>query len=254
MSAGPPDRQLPDTDTEPFHCWIDWSERIAHFRADGLVDIDTFEHVAVDLVLPRLLSSEGSFVLHGGLIGFGDTFAAFIAPSGFGKSTIVASLSRLSANLISDDAVIVDSVGGGYEAMGLYPSLRLFQDSIGSVLSNVTETSPVAEYTAKRRVPFTSGPSKGRLGAVFRLREPADAIRVQRLREADACMALIANAFAFDPHDVKAGAGRLAVAAEIARIVPVFDLHYPRDYNRLPDVRRAVLNTMETIEPVLCVS
>ncbi len=56
-------------------------------------------------------------------------------------------------------------------------------------------------------------------------------------------MALIANSFALDATDTQETKRRLTKAAEAARRVPVFDLHYPRNYASIPEVHEQILAT-----------
>jgi hypothetical protein len=160
-----------------------------------------------------------------------------------------ASLHVRGCSLISDDAIILRPDGIGYQAERIYPSLRLFPDSLDRLFPGVDGTTPIAGYTSKRRVPFAEGTSDVPLRALFRLAAPEDTIRVTRLPQAAACMAVIANAFAFDPGDAHETARRFGQAAHAARSVPVFDLTYPRDYAALPAVHEAIFQTLATLSP-----
>ena len=57
-------------------------------------------------------------------------------------------------------------------------------------------------------------------------------------------MAVLRNSFQLDLSDQANVARLLQQAADLARHVPVFALHYPRDYARLP----AVLEYLRTLE------
>ena len=133
----------------------------------------------------------------------------------------------------------------------LYPSLRLFPDSLSRLFPAAPVTSAVAENTDKRRVPFEVGPPEAPLLALFVLADPADTIRAERLTPAEACMEIIANSFSFDRNDPAEARGRLARAADLARLLPVFDLHYPRDYAALSDVHACIFETLGLAPPLL---
>ena len=62
-------------------------------------------------------------------------------------------------------------------------------------------------------------------------------------------MALVENSFSLDPSDVSEAAKRLDAASAVARNVPMFQITYPRDYARLPEVRAAILGQVATLEP-----
>lgn len=145
---------------------------------------------------------------------------------------------------MSDDAILVRPGATGYRAERLYPSLRLFPDSLDWLFPGADNTSVVADYTEKRRVPFAEGPESAPLVALFRLADPSDDIRITRLPPADACMAIIANAFSLDPSDSQETRRRFSQAAEAARHIPVYDLHHPRDYAALPDIHTRILSVI----------
>lgn len=225
----------------------DQDARILSIRGNPGLDQDFLRHVLLDLVLPRLLAAGDVIALHGALIESAGHGFGLIAASGHGKSTLGASFHGGDSRLLGDDALLLRPDGGGYRGQSLYPSLRLFPDSLARVLPGGVESAPVAGYTLKRRVPFGSGPDSTPLCALFRLADPGEEIRVTRLAPAAACMAIIGNAFALDPGDAGETRRRFARAAEAARVIPVFDLTYPRDYARLPGVQGAILSALDTL-------
>jgi hypothetical protein len=227
---------------------VDWlfdagNKRFA-LRYDGQPAAETVTHWLADLILPQLMAHEGHFVLHCGAVNCPRGALGFIGPSGAGKSTLTASLHQRGLNLISDDAVVLSQDVQTLKAERLYPSLRLFPDSIDLMFPNIGSTAPVAEYTDKRHVTFAPGPASAPLIALFRLADPSDDIHISRLTFADACIALIGNSFALDPADPAEAKRRFAEASKVARQIAVYDLHYPRDYGVLPEVHELVFKTV----------
>ena len=145
---------------------------------------------------------------------------------------------------MSDDAVIVKKQGDTYRVERVHPSLRLFPDSLEQLFAAAGPTAPVADYTDKRHVTFTPGPDSAPLLALFRLVDPANDIHISRLAPAEACMALIANSFALDASNLLETRKRFAKATEVARCIPVYDLHYPRDYAAIPEVHARIFETI----------
>jgi hypothetical protein len=67
--------------------------------------------------------------LHGSAVAFDSGVVAFLAPSGFGKSTLAMSLTLSGARFMSDDAVPVRVVGSEVIASPGVPSPRFRQDA-----------------------------------------------------------------------------------------------------------------------------
>ena len=73
---------------------------------------------------------------------------------------------------------------------------------------------------------------------------PEGKVCLRRLSPAEVCMALTSNSFALDPADNRSASARLQIAAALARQAPAFALHYPRDYELLPQVCTAIVNAV----------
>lgn len=201
---------------------------------------ETIEHCIYDLILPCLMAFDGYLVLHGGLSATGDGAVAFIGESGRGKSTLVAGLHGLGWPLMGDDAFTLKPTDDGYTARSVYASLRLFPDSVESLFPAGHKTAPMAHYSDKRRVSFSAGPQSAPLNAIFRLSDAEPEIRIRQLSMAEACMVLVSNSFILDPEDAAQNKAKFQLASEAAREVPVYDLHYPRQYDRINEVFDAI--------------
>lgn len=148
--------------------------------------------------------------------------------------------------ILTDDAVALVTDTCTCAAQRLYPSLRLFPDSIEALTADWGETSVMAHYSSKRRVSFDAGPASANLAAIFRIREPdvGNEIVIERLGPAAACMAILENSFAFDPEDRRESRKRFENVSRVAAMVPVFDLYYPRDYAALPRVHARICDAI----------
>jgi hypothetical protein len=213
----------------------------------------THRHFLIDQVLPRILGHNGNLVLHAAAVRIGDEAVVLLGTSGTGKSSLAASFERAGHSLLGDDALVVSWRGQSAHVRAVYPSLRLFPDSIDALFSESVPTASVAHYTPKLRV---SVPLKGEgeisalpIRAFFVLGAPSpnSEVQVHRKSIADACMSLIENSFLLDPTDKTRAPARLHDASALAREVPAFDLCYPRAYSRLADVRAAILDAVDRI-------
>ncbi len=200
----------------------------------GLADPATLEHLLVDQVLPRLLAQRGDLLVHASAVAIAGCVALFLAPSGYGKSTLAALLHARGHRVLSDDCVLLDAAQGMPRVAPTYPSLRLYPDSLGVALPAVTATGPVAGYSAKRRVPMAASPGTWHgVDALYVLGDPREAgetVLIRALRPAEACLALIRHSFRLDLGDRVASTRQLAQCSRIANQVPAFLLDYPRDF------------------------
>lgn len=224
--------------------YLDSPHRRAFALYDGTQSLNTLDHCLNDLVLPRLLASEGQLVLHGSLVATAAGLVGFIGASGQGKSTLSASLHVRGTPLLTDDAFGLQDQSGQWSAHSLCASLRLFPDAIEYLFPEVDETTPVADYTSKRHLKYAAAPDAGPISALFRLGDDASDVCVRRLNAAEACMSVIANAFALESSDAAEAQSRFARASAAARSVPVYDLQYPRDFSRLPEVHAAIFEAI----------
>ena len=213
---------------------------------------ETLRHLLNDQVLPRIFASDGALVLHAGSVLTPEGAVILVGSSGRGKSTLAASLHVQGHSLLGDDAILVSTSAAGVECEATYRSLRLFPDSIASVLTAPVRIAPGAHYTSKLSV-LDLG-AEGYRGAqvavraIFILGEPSEQqILVRRMDPSDACMSLMEQSFSLDPSDVRHAQTRLDNASKVATRIPVFDIRYPRDYSRIASVHEAIFGALRAI-------
>jgi hypothetical protein len=188
-------------------------------------------------------------VLHAGAVRDEQSAFILLGPSGSGKSTLAASFKHSGWKLMGDDAVMLAPGRGMPMLRAVYPSLRLFPDSIDALFAKDVAAQAMAHNSSKRRIslemaedaPETLFP----LRATFVLADACeDRIAVRRLSAANACMAIVENSFALDPSDARHASLRMERSGQIAEKVPTFAISYPRDYARLPGVREAIVASL----------
>ncbi len=216
---------------------------------------NTIDHFLADQVFPRLLAHSEKFVIHAGAVRIANAAVVMMGASGRGKSTLVASFDQAGLTMLGDDAMVISSLDTVPAVRSVYPSLRLFPDSIDAVMPGAVTAGPVSHYTVKERIDVAVN------GAVANLPVPIHAlfdlacassngeIVIRRLAPAQACMALVESSFALDPSDTIQARRRLDDASALARAVPAFEISYPRDYARLPEVRQAILDQVSALAP-----
>lgn len=211
-------------------------------------DQDTVDHLVDDHVAPRIIAAGGDLVLHGSACAIGGELAAFIGQTGAGKSTLAASFHADGYRLLGDDAIVISEVDGVLRGEPVYPSLRLYRESINQVFRESVSTSAMAFYSEKMHVSADdlggSASSCLPLGAIYILTEGDTRVSLDRISPADACMALVENSFALDPQDLVAAAQRMAQAARVAAAIPCYELSYPYDFGLLGEARAQVIASL----------
>ncbi len=221
---------------------------VSLIAAHPQTDQDTVDHLVDDHVAPRLIAASGALVLHGSACVIGNQMAVFLGQTGSGKSTLSASLHAAGYQLLGDDAVVISTADGTILGEAVYPSLRLYRESIDQVFSHAVGTAAMAFYSDKLHVVADTltdqAPEKVAVRAIYVLTEGDTGVTLELISPADACMSLVENSFALDPLDPVAAAQRMALAAQVAAEVPCYELAYPYDFALLPDVRAAVIASL----------
>ncbi|WP_159015895.1 hypothetical protein [Cognatiluteimonas profundi] len=214
--------------------------------------MESVRHVLLDQVLPRLLAQRGHMVLHGAAVHTQDDCTLLmIGDSGMGKSTLAAAFGRAGADVLSDDGVLIAFDAASIHAVPCYAGLRLWPDSLGSVLADrVADSTAMAHYNDKRRL-LQPGPTRASypIDAIVLLQPSIDAstIAIQSCATQAACIALVGNAFQLDLGDHGNLVALLARAADVVQRVPVLSLAYPRDYTALPRVMERLLSELHQV-------
>jgi hypothetical protein len=210
---------------------------------------NTLEHWLIDQALPRLLAQQGHSVAHASLVRIDTHTALFLGRSGWGKSTLAGLLHRRGHTALCDDCALLELRDGLVWATPAYPGIRLFEDSVEHAIDDSAVLAQVAAYSDKQRVIDLSldrslhGPQP--LTAIYLLSDPthaSDAITIEPLTRAGACMALVEHSFRLDPTDHESTVQILRQASAYAHAVPAFTLCYPHDFTRKDDQIRLLLD------------
>lgn len=196
-------------------------------------------------VIATSLFLQGWLPLHGSAVEAATGAVAFLAPKGFGKSTLALALTAAGARLLTDDMLPVEIDDPAPRAWPGVHSVRVRADSLDELgidhPSGVTREGKlvVGELPPAR---LAVGPVP--LAAIY-LIDPAtaDGVAVARapLSGAVAAGAVVAHVKVGRMLGVSGAATMLARAAAIVGRVPTFRLTMARDLSRLPDVAGAIL-------------
>ncbi len=212
----------------------------------------TLEHLLIDQVLPRVLTHRGRLVIHAGCVATPQGAIGFLGDSGAGKSTLCAEFARAGHPLLGDDGILVrGAAASGYEALATYPGLRLLPDPLAHLFDERVGAAPVAHYTEKRRLDRDSGGFTLATGAeplrALYLLGVGPTVEVAPLPEREAFMALVRASFQLHLDDQERSRGLFERLGALVDVVPVRQVSYPREWDRLGAVREALLADVETL-------
>lgn len=195
-------------------------------------------------VLATSLYLDGLLPLHASAVETRDGVIAFLAPKGFGKSTLALALVTAGARLGTDDTLPIVPTDPPLAWPGIH-SVRVHEDSIAAVGTATPDletregkqvvTGLVPESLQSRPVP---------LAAIYLL-DPAAAnaegVTRTPMPPTIAALAVVAHVKIGRMLGSTAAAPMLERTAAVTGRVPVFHLHAPRDLARLGDTAVTIL-------------
>jgi hypothetical protein len=204
----------------------------------------TVRHLLLDQVLPLVLSRWERLVLHASAILTPSGAIAFVGNSGKGKSTLATSFALEGFPLLSDDYLVLRAGQEGWTAMPTYPGVRLWPSTAQALLPRSLPTMDVAPYNVKRRVADAkvlpqTGPAP--LRKVYLLAEEASGTSIERVPPGRSLISLVEFAYNLDITDSAFLRQQFEAVNEVTQEVPVYAIHFPREYSTLPAVREAIL-------------
>ena len=205
----------------------------------------TVRHLLLDQVVPLILSRRERLVLHASAVLTGHGAIAFAGKTGKGKSTLATSFALEGFPLVSDDYLVLRQRQEGWMAMPGYPGVRLWPSTVQAIVPQDLPTTEVASYTVKRRVvntkllPRTNEPVL--LRRLYVLTEEAGCISIENISTGRSMISLVEFAYNLDITDRCFLRQQFETIYRVTKDVPVYAIHFPREYSALPAVREAIL-------------
>lgn len=208
-------------------------------KASRVLTVDYAEHltesrrtqVLLDWVVPYVLSELGHLVLHATAANIDGVAWGFCGMSGRGKSTLAVSFAQSGYALVADDTFVLDAEREA--VLPSHPTARLKHDSMRAVVDEDAAAGSEKTILGDLELPFSDVALP--FGGVFLL-EPEGALAITKATAADVPTLL-------EQTYVLPGVGVLAALDEVAEMIErdsVYTLTYPREYEVLPDVVRAI--------------
>jgi hypothetical protein len=220
---------------------------VAYAKSDCATD--TLAHLLADQVLPRALCHAGRAVIHASAIMLRDgRVMAFTGPSGRGKSTLATAFHNAGHRVLADDCLLLEQDGEAVWAVAAYPSLRLWPDTLDQLTGHAAlqdaRIADMAHYSSKKQLLLDDendlAGRKVRLSALCLLNDPQDPdveeIRLSPVAGSAAIMALVEAQFALDVRDRDVVRRDFERIGQIASVLPVCRLSFPREFSLLPKV------------------
>jgi hypothetical protein len=241
---------------------------ILHFPelADFIISADTIEihchplpdvpehtirHLLLDQVLPRCLAHQGHLLLHASAAATEKGLILFVGASGAGKSTLAGYFHQSGYPALSDDCMLLEEEGDHVKAIPSYGGVRLWEDSKEFLFPESQETSEMAHYSSKQRIPLAEDEGreyKNNVLAIIFLsplkngEETAVGLKPVSMREG--YMELLKQTYQLDVTDAQKVAEHAQALGRIMNKFSLFQLSMPHDYSLLPAARQLILDTV----------
>ncbi|HKO15610.1 MAG TPA: hypothetical protein VJU87_05185 [Gemmatimonadaceae bacterium] len=217
-----------------------------YIHSDALLEL--VRAIVLGPALALALESSGFLCLHGSAVAIGPRAVGFLGPKHHGKSTLAAALTAAGARLIGDDLLAV-APGPPAKVRPGAASVRLWEDTAGALaLDRMCGTLiPGVKATATDFADCALAQSETMLAALYVIQPVppgTDGRAAWRtpMRRTEATVALAQQAKLADSLvGLRTAGARLASAAAVAAIVPVWTLYAVRDLSRLDDLVKQIL-------------
>lgn len=208
------------------------------------VDEETWTNLYLNQVWPLVQSKRGALVFHGSAVEIEGSAAAFLAPSGRGKSTLAASFAMAGYRFLTDDGLLLEPAKDGYVALPSHPSIRLWPDSREALIG----AQGIAESGSRHKTRHMAESELAHCAEARPLRlvcflgdGTSTELRVRRMSPSDVLVEWCRNSFLLDPLERPMLASHFDRLAALANRLPCYRLDYPRRFEALGAVRQAVV-------------
>jgi len=193
-------------------------------------------------LLGVILAQRGRFVLHASTVAIDGRAVAFAGPSGRGKSTLVAALTRAGHPLIADDMTVIDTAPLTPVVQPGFPRVKLWPDSAEALAENV-DTLPLLHPDRTKRslqVGEAFHPTAIPLARCYLL-EDGDAESASEMPGSECILSLVRLTYqASWMHETGTSGSNLLNCGALARSGVVRRLQRRRSFEALPDVMRFI--------------
>jgi hypothetical protein len=209
---------------------------------------EIFHTYLLGQVLSFALLRRGIEPLHATAVVVDGRAVAFLGDSGYGKSSLAAAFVRAGYPLLTDDLLVLHETDDSYTAHPGPPRLKLFPAVAQRLLGDSVRGTRMNPLTNKLIIPLPRrsahlGPAP--LHAVYVLnapsrRSPTRRVTIRAMAQRRAFVALLANTFNNVVTEPERLRRHFRLATRLAADLRIKSLSYPRDLDRVSEVREAV--------------
>jgi len=227
-------------------------DRITCRRLES-ASVESFQTYLLGHVLSWALLKRQVEQLHATVVVVDGRAIGFLGESGSGKSTLSAAFLKAGYRLLTDDMLVLDETGDGYQAHPGIPRIKLDPSIAREILGGDIRGVPMNPDTGKEVIPLDADRSVASgepvpLKALYILATPEDesavdeGITINPLSPSQACVELIRNTFNTFVDTPDRLRNQFLFSTAVAESVPVRMLSYPRGLDYLPEVVESVIS------------
>ncbi len=194
-------------------------------------------------VLATALHLDGLLPVHGSAVATADGVIGFLAPKGYGKSSLALALTAAGAWLVSDDTLALDAESG--RAWPGVHGLRVREDARGVVgvpegAFRTREGKHLITEFGQERV-FARPMALAALYLLVPIDPDGEGVDRAPMPQLQGAISLVAHVKIGGMLGAAAAPVLLARAARLVATVPLYQLAMPRDLDALPAMARTIL-------------
>ncbi len=215
---------------------------------------EAFQTYLLGQVLSFALLKQGIEPLHATAIVIDGKAVAFVGDCGYGKSSLGAAFLQVGYPLLTDDLLILEQAGDQFVAYPGPPRIKLFPRIAESLLGKRVIGAPMNNQTPKLVISLGQNGKMHSwetfpMKAIFVLTPPTTSspsprITIRRLSAQHAFVQMLRGTFNTIVVEPARLERQFDLATRLATRVPVRSLSYPRDLNRISEVRKSILREL----------
>jgi hypothetical protein len=216
--------------------------------------MESFQVYLLGQALSFGLVKRGFEPLHATALAIDGEALVLLGDSGFGKSSLAACFLAAGHRLLTDDLLLLQPSGNGFDGYPGPPRIKLFPGIARRYLGSAADGVPMNSESRKLVVPLHQHQSSQQalpVRAVYALAPPRESrqarhIRIEPLSRREAFVVLLSNTFNYLIVDAHRLQRQMTQSTRLLNAITVKKLTYPRSLNQLPSVRQAILSDLSS--------